>query len=328
MIPRRWADSDRGNAPSMSAITLESCDQSMQTLISKADAALEMLPYLQRFHGTTVVIKYGGSFMDSPDESLRQGVARDIVFLQTIGINPVVVHGGGKAITAAMASAGLAARFVGGMRVTDEAAVKIVERVLSGEINPEIVNTITSLGAQAKGFSGADVLTAVKFRATGPNNESLDLGFVGEVTHVEVERLERCITQGVIPVVSPTARGEDGKIYNCNADVAAAQAAIALKARRLVFMSDVPGLLRDPRNPNTIIPHLRAEEVDGLKRSRVIHTGMIPKIDSAVSALRSGVEKVSLVDGRVPHAILLEMFGDGSGTDVVACEFDKQIEPA
>jgi acetylglutamate kinase len=309
----------------MKTASLETTGQSMQALISKAQVLMEMLPYLQRFHGATFVIKYGGSFMDSPDPALRQDVARDLVFLQSIGIHPVVVHGGGKAITAAMESAGLEASFMRGIRVTDEAAVRIVERVLSGEINPQIVNTITSLGAKAKGFSGAEVFTSAKFWLAGPNKEPFDLGFVGEVAGVDAKRLQGCLRQGMIPVVSPTARGQDGKVYNCNADVAAARTAIALKARRLVFMSDVPGLLRDPANPGTVIGRLPAGEVDGLTRSGVIDKGMIPKMDSAVIALRAGVETVSLVDGRVPHAILLEMFGQGAaGTEVVLDEPDKQ----
>jgi acetylglutamate kinase len=317
MIRRRWADRVVQPIMAMSAAGVLPIDQSMQALVSKADALLETLPYLQRFRGRIFVIKYGGSFMDSPDETLRRGVARDIVFLQVIGIKPVIVHGGGKAITAAMADAGLEARFVGGMRVTDEAAVKIVERVLSAEINPEIVKTINSLAAQAKGFSGADIFKSEKFFPAGPSGEELDAGFVGEIVGLDAERLQRCLHEGVIPVVSPTARGHDGKIYNCNADVAAARTATALKAQRLVFMSDVPGLLRDPKNPATLIRRLAIGEVEALKMSGIIDKGMIPKMDSAVSALKSGVEKVSLVDGRVAHSILLEMFGEAVGTEVL-----------
>ena len=216
-----------------------------------------------------------------------------------------------------MASAGLEARFVAGMRVTDKAAVKIVERVLSGEINPEIVNTINSLGATGAGFSGAAIFKCEKFSPSGPNGEKFDAGFVGEIIAVDAERLRNCLSAGAIPVVSPTARGQDGKIYNCNADVAAARTATALHAQRLVFMSDVPGLLRDAKDPATLIRRPAIGEVEALKNSGVIDKGMIPKMDSAVSALKSGVEKVSLVDGRVPHAILLEMFGEEFGTEVL-----------
>ena len=174
------------------------------------------------------------------------------------------------------------------------------------------------LGGCARGLAGPDIFTCRKIHLEGANGESLDIGFVGEVTEINTAPLIECIEQGITPVISPTARGVDGRIYNCNADVAAAQAAIALKARRLVFMSDVPGLLRDPKNPESVIPHLKSGEVAELKKRGIIDKGMIPKVDSAVAAISSGVEKVSFVDGRVPHAVLLEIFTDeGTGTEVV-----------
>jgi acetylglutamate kinase len=290
----------------------------MQDLISKAAVLLEALPYLQKFRGQTFVIKYGGSFMDSPDPEVRRGVARDVVFLGAVGIKPVVVHGGGKAITRAMDAAGLKANFIQGMRVTDEAVVKVVDQVLSREINPEVVATINSLQGRARGFAGTEIFTCRKLWLTGPSGEKLDIGFVGEVTGVKTEPLLACMAEGFTPVISPTARGEDGHIYNCNADVAAAQAAIALRAKRLVFMSDVPGLMRDPKDEATLIPQLRIGEVDGLKRAGVVDKGMIPKVDSAVAAIQAGVDKVSMVDGRMEHSVLLEIFTDkGVGTEVV-----------
>jgi acetylglutamate kinase len=290
----------------------------VQDLIAKAETLLEALPYIQKFSGATFVVKYGGSFMDSPDVNVRQSVARDIVFLEAVEINPVVVHGGGKAITRAMEKAGLKANFIQGQRVTDEATVKIVDEVLSREINPEVVATINSLGGAAKGFAGPDVFRCRKVLVPGPAGEHLDPGFVGEVFEVNTTPLLECIAQGITPVISPTARGEDGRVYNCNADVAAAQVAIALKAKRLVFMSDVPGLMRDPKDPSTVIPHLQTSEVPALKQAGIVDKGMIPKVNSAVNAIRAGVEKVSLIDGRVPHAVLLEIFTDkGLGTEVV-----------
>ncbi|HVM48591.1 MAG TPA: acetylglutamate kinase [Candidatus Acidoferrum sp.] len=290
----------------------------MQDLIAKADTLLEALPYIQKFSGATFVIKYGGSFMDSPDPEVRNGVARDIVFLEAVEINPVVVHGGGKAITRAMEKAGLKPAFVQGQRVTDEATAAIADHVLSREINPEVVAAIQALGCAAQGFSGTDIFRCRKAQVKGPDGP-LDLGYVGEVTSVNTAPLLDCLARGVTPVVSPTARGEDGKIYNCNADVAAAQAAIALKARRLVFMSDVPGLLQNPKKPDSVISRLRISEVATLKQSGVIDKGMIPKVDSAVAAIKAGVEKVSFVDGRVHHAVLLEVFThEGVGTEVVA----------
>lgn len=290
----------------------------MQDLIAKAATLLEALPYIQRFSGKTFVVKYGGSFMDSPDAAVRVGVARDIVFLEAVGIDPVVVHGGGKAITRAMEKAGLQADFIQGQRVTDEAAVQVVDQVLAREINPEVVATINSLGGKAKGFAGTDIFTCRKLWLSGTAGEKIDVGFVGEVTSVNTAPLLECIAQRITPVISPTARGEDGKVYNCNADVAAAQAAIALKARRLVFMSDVPGLMRDPKDPRTLFAQVTTGQIEELKRIGVIDKGMIPKMDSAVAAIRSGVDKVSLVDGRVPHAVLLEIFTDaGVGTELV-----------
>jgi len=258
--------------------------------------------------------------MDSPDPAVRNGVARDIVFLEAVEINPVVVHGGGKAITRAMERAGLVANFVQGQRVTDEAAVRIVDDVLSREINPEVVETINSLGGEARGFAGTDIFRCRKLFLDDKEKPGakVDIGYVGEVIGVNTAPLLECISKGIMPVISPTARGEDGKIYNCNADVAAAEAAIALKAKRLVFMSDVPGLMRDPKDPATLITHLQTSEVPALKQAGIVDKGMIPKVDSAVVAIKSGVEKVSFVDGRVPHAVLLEIFTDeGVGTEVV-----------
>lgn len=289
----------------------------MQDLIAKAATLLEALPYMQKYSGATFVVKYGGSFMDSEDPSVRGGVARDIVFLEAVEINPVVVHGGGKAITRAMEKAGLEARFVQGQRVTDAAAVDVVERVLSNEINPEIVRMINSIGGMAKGFSGTEIFKCRKLWLEGSGGGKVDPGFVGEVIGVNTAPLLDCVERGVTPVISPTALGEDGRIYNCNADIAAAQVAIAMRARRLVFMSDVPGLMRDPKDPSTVISHLRTGDVAELKGAGIIDKGMIPKVDSAVSAIRAGVEKVSFVDGRLNHAVLLEIFTDaGVGTEV------------
>jgi acetylglutamate kinase len=285
----------------------------METIISKAATLLEALPYIQRFRSQVFVVKYGGSFMDSPDEEERHRVARDIVFLEAVGINPVVVHGGGKAITRALETAGLKAEFAQGHRVTDAATVEIVDRVLSREINPEIVAAIEVFGGSTRGFAGPDI-----FRCRKLLRDDVDLGFVGDVVDVDTDTLRACIQLGATPVISPTARGDDGKIYNCNADIVAAKTAIALKARRLVFMSDVAGLLRDPTDDSTLMSHLRVEEVPELKRTGVIGEGMLPKVDSATAAIESGVEKVQFVDGRIPHSVLLEIFTDaGVGTEVV-----------
>ncbi|HUJ71589.1 MAG TPA: acetylglutamate kinase [Verrucomicrobiae bacterium] len=285
----------------------------MQDLIKKADVLLEALPYMQRFRSSTFVVKYGGSFMDSPDPKVREGVAADVVFLEVAGINPVVVHGGGKAITKAMEKAGINAQFIQGMRVTDEKSMGIVEDVLANVINRDIVETIQKLGGKARGFSGKDVFKCRKLLTGG-----VDLGYVGEVTDVTIDKIRRSLHSQVVPVISPIGLGEDGHAYNINADVAAAKLAVAVGARRLVFMSDVAGLMRDPSNPETLISSLHISEVLELKREGIIDQGMIPKVDSAVTAVQAGVRRVHFVDGRVPHSILLEIFTDkGIGTEIV-----------
>jgi acetylglutamate kinase len=291
----------------------------VQDLISKADVLLEALPYLLRFRGKIFVVKYGGSFMDSPDPAVRTGVVRDLIFLAAAGIFPVVVHGGGKAITRAMEQSGLKASFIQGLRVTDEPTMDVVERVLSREINAEIVAAVNQLGGKAKGFSGAEIFTARKLWLQDAAGAPVDAGLLGEVAAVKTDLILECLRNGVIPISSPTARGEDGRLYNCNADTSAAHLAIALRACRLIFMSDVPGVMRNPKDPSSVISHLSASQARELKRTGVIDKGMIPKIDSALAALASGVEKVSLVDGRVPHSILLEIFThEGIGTELIS----------
>ena len=290
----------------------------MENLIAKADTLLEALPYVQRFRGETFVIKYGGSFMDSTDPAVRGGVARDIVFLEAVGINPVVVHGGGMAVTRALEQAGVKTRFEQGHRVTTPESLEVVEQVLSREVNPGIVSIINELGGRARGFSGTEIFRCKPFRPLGQAGNPLDIGRVGEVTEVNTEPLLDCIAQDITPVISPTATGEDGQIYNCNADVAGGQAAVALKPKRLVYMSDVPGLLQNPDDAASVISHLPVAEVAALKSSGVISEGMIPKVDSAVSAVAAGVEKVFFIDGGMSHSLLLEIFTDaGVGTEIV-----------
>jgi len=285
----------------------------MQEIIQKADVLLEALPYVQRFRSSIFVVKYGGSFMDSPDPKIRSGVASDIVFLEAVGINPIVVHGGGKAITAAMEKAGRKPQFVQGMRVTDEESMEIVEDVIANVINRDIVEMIQKLGGKARGFSGKEVFKCRKLLSDG-----VDLGYVGEVTGVNVEKVCKCLYGQVTPIISPIGVGDDGHAYNINADKAAAKLAMAIGARRLVFMSDVPGLMRDPKNPETLISSLKLTEAVELKRQGVVDKGMIPKVDSAVEAVQSGVRRVHFVDGRIAHSILLEIFTDkGIGTEIV-----------
>jgi len=288
-------------------------------ITKKAGILIEALPYIQRFKGSTFVVKYGGAFMDDPDIVVRSRVAQDIAFLAAVGINVVVVHGGGKAINRAMALAGLQAEFKNGMRVTDEKTVSIVENVLNGEVNSEICTLLKEQGCEPFGMSGNSVLMCEKLLSETPGGEKLDLGYVGKITSVKAKLIKKAIAEGKTPVVSPIAVGEDDNhAYNTNADVAAAAVAAALKARRLVFLCDVPGLMRDPKDRDTLISHLKLGEVDELKKSGVIGGGMMPKVDSGVDALKSGVRRVHFVDGYMPHSLLLEIFTDeGIGTEIV-----------
>jgi acetylglutamate kinase len=286
-------------------------------VIAKARVLLEALPYIQDFRGSTFVVKYGGSFMDDPDPAVRTRVATDIAFLAAVGINVVVVHGGGKAISRAMDAAGLKANFVNGLRVTDEPTVAIVKKTLDEVVNREVCETLTAVDANPKGLPGDSVLVCQKL-AVDDDGRPCDLGFVGDVTEVKVKLIKKEIAEGFMPVISPVAEGYDGKPYNVNADTAAGRVASALRARRLVYMSDVPGLLSDPKDPATLISTLRVGEVDGLRRKGVIDKGMRPKVASAVRALQDGVQRVHFVDGRLPHSLLLEIFTDrGIGTEIV-----------
>ena len=284
----------------------------------KTEVLIEALPYIQRFRGSTFVVKYGGAFMDDPDPKIRGMVAQDIAFLAAVGVNVVVVHGGGIAINRAMAASGLKAEFKNGMRVTDEKTMEIVADVLDNTVNKEICELLQSQGCAAKSLPGEDVLCCEKFYTSGPDGEQVDIGYVGKISGVKAKLIKKAISEGLTPVVSPVALDEAKHAYNTNADVAAAAVATALKARRLVFLCDVPGLMRDPKNPDTLISHLKLGEVDKLKQEGVIGGGMLPKVDSGVAALRSGVRRVHFVDGYMPHSMLLEIFTDrGIGTEIV-----------
>lgn len=287
-------------------------------LISKAGVLLEALPYIQRFHDSVFVVKYGGSFMDSEDPAARERVASDIVFLSSVGIKVVVVHGGGKAITRAMEKAAVKPQWRNGIRVTDEQTIKIVENTLNNEINADICRLIEKRKGVPVGMPGNLVNVCEKLEARDEDGNPVDLGFVGDIKSVKTKIIKKALNEGKIPVISPIALDDEDRPYNTNADAAASAVASALKARRLVFMSDVPGLLADPKDPDTLISTLRVHEVPGLKKSGVISAGMIPKVDSAVRALQSGVRRVHFIDGRTPHSLLLEIFTDkGVGTEIV-----------
>jgi acetylglutamate kinase len=285
---------------------------------TKADALLEALPYFQQFRGRTVVVKYGGAAMENPD--LVESVMRDIVFLEAVGINPVVVHGGGKAITAAMRQENLTAKFVDGFRITDEASIRIIDRVLTEVISPSLADKVKELGGKAEILSGKDVLTAEKspprVDATGAK---IDMGFVGDIIATDVTKVQALVEAEIVPIISPVGKGRDGQIYNINADIAAAKIAQALKAHKIIYLSDVNGVRRDPKDENSLISTLTPVQIEKLKDEGVIASGMIPKVDSALEALAGGVAKVHFLDGKKAHSLLLELFTDaGIGTEIAA----------
>lgn len=283
---------------------------------TRAQVLLEALPYLQSFRGKTFVIKYGGSAMEQPD--LVQQVLKDIVFLELVGINPVIVHGGGKAITQRMKEKGLQAQFVAGQRVTDQASIQIVDEVLNTVINPEIVAGINHLGGRAVQVAGQTVFKARKSAPILHEGREADLGYVGEVDGCSVEHVSALVAVEKVPVVSPLGRDLQGQIYNVNADIAAAELAIALKAEKIIYLSDVNGILRDFKDASTRIPTVSVSYAQELKAGGVVSGGMIPKVDSCVKSLERGVGKIHLIDGRIPHALLLELFTDGGiGTEIV-----------
>jgi acetylglutamate kinase len=288
-----------------------------QPPILRAEALIEALPYIQRFRGALFVIKYGGSAME--DDQVVERFLRDVVFLEAVGINPVLIHGGGKAITSKMREAGLKPRFVNGLRVTDEQSIRIVEDVLDNDINPSIVTVLKGFGGQAVSIFGKDVLIAKKLP---PQTEGkvmgIDLGFVGEVIDSHIEPIQKAVAAETVPVISPLARDKEGRVLNVNADIAAATIAGRLQASKFIYLSDVPGIMRDPTDRESLIPSVTREEIEQLREDEIISGGMIPKVESALHALAQGVKKVHFIDGRTPHALLLEIFTNtGVGTEVV-----------
>ena len=279
---------------------------------NKAAILMEALPYVSRFRGSVFVVKYGGSFMDSPDPAVRSRVAQDLVFLNFVGIKVVVVHGGGKAVTKELAMQGLEATFIDGLRVTDEKTIEVVDQILNQNVNGEVAEFVSSYDCNVQKLPGKEILHCQKLE------EEHDLGFVGSITQVNTAPILQALDGGLMPVISSTASDSEGQCYNINADTVAAEVAIALKARRLFYLSDVPGLLRNPEDPKTLLSSLPVDQIDSLKSEGVISKGMLPKVNSAVDALNSGVNRVHFIDGRLPHSILLEIFTDeGIGTEII-----------
>lgn len=289
----------------------------MDKLIGKARVLVEALPYIQKFRGALVVIKFGGSAMEDPD--LTAQTMRDAVLLEAIGMKPVVVHGGGKAISAELKNRGIETQFINGLRKTCADSVKVVDHVLHNQVNAALVDNVMKYGGVARQISGKEILKAEKmYSKCKETGADLDIGFVGSVTSVDVAPILSTVEEDIIPVIPPLAVGDDGKVYNVNADIAACKIAEALKARKLVFLSDVPGILKDPSNESSLISHVTRDGVMKMIDEGIISGGMIPKVMSCLHALESGTGKVHMVDGRIPHALLLEIFTDsGIGTEIV-----------
>lgn len=289
----------------------------MQDLIKKANVLVEALPYIQKFRNSVMVIKFGGSSMEDPE--LVRSTMRDVVLLEATGIKPVVVHGGGKAISAELRKQDIPVKFVNGLRFTCDRTIKVVDDVLHNQVNRELVELANAAGGNAVGVSGRQVLKAQRTQSVDPvTGEAQDIGFVGEIVGVNGAKILEEVEAGRIPIVTPLGLGLDGQVYNINADVAACKVAEAIHARKLVFLSDVPGILSDRENEASVIPTICTDEIDGLIRDGIISGGMLPKIRSCVEALNSGINKVQLIDGRVMHTLLLEIFTDrGVGTQIV-----------
>lgn len=278
----------------------------------RAQILVEALPYIQRYSGKTVVVKYGGNAMVSED--LFDAVIHDVVLLSLVGINVILVHGGGPDINAMLKKIGHQSKFVNGLRYTDEETMEVVQSVLAGKVNKNLVTKINHVGGHAVGICGMDdnFITAVKM----DHGDGLDYGLVGEIVGVDPDIIKIILAKNAIPVVSTIAAGLDGNTcYNINADTAAAEIAIATSATKLILMTDVEGVLRDPHDPESLIRQIRLDEIDSLKERGILSGGMIPKVDCCKKALEMGVERTHILDGRKPHSILIELLSHkGIGT--------------
>jgi acetylglutamate kinase len=294
-------------------------DNSIDKLaIDKASALVEALGYIQRFHNKIVVVKMGGSIID--DEKALSNLLNDIVFMNYVGLQPVLVHGGGKAINQAMEAAGMQPQMVMGRRYTDERTLAIAEHVLCNQINAFIVNFIRAQGCEAMGLHSLSsvVLFAEKTYLQGPDGRRIDLGLVGEVTNINARLLQLLVGADAIPCIATIARDAAGNRLNVNADTAAGAVAASLKAEKLVVVSDTHGIRTDPADPSSLVRHLTIGQIDEMVKSGVITSGMLPKVEACVTALRGGVNKTHIIDGRFPHALLLEIYTEaGIGTEIV-----------
>ncbi len=290
----------------------------MDEAINKAAALVEALGYIQRFHDKVVVVKIGGSIMD--DEKALSTILNDIVFMNYVGMQPVLVHGGGKAINDAMEKAGLVPQMVMGRRYTDERTLAIAEHVLCNQINKFIANFIQSQGCEAMGLHSLSsvVLFAEKTYVSGPEGRRIDLGLVGEVKSVNARLLQLLVHADAIPCIATIARAPAGGKLNVNADTAAGAVAAAMKADKLVVVSDTHGIRSDPKDPDSRVSHVTTAQIEEMVKTGVISSGMLPKVEACITALQGGVSKAHIIDGRIPHSLLLEIYTEaGIGTEIV-----------
>ncbi len=289
----------------------------MEKLINKSAVLIEALPYIQEFRDEIVVIKFGGSAMEDPE--LTKSTMRDIVFMECIGMKPVVVHGGGKAITSKLTELNIPTKFINGLRYTCDQTISVVDDVLHNTVNKDLLTAINDSGGKGTPISGKKFLKAEKMSTSCPDTgKEIDLGFVGNILDVDSTEIHEALDKNLVPVIPPLAKENDKNTLNINADIAACKIAKALKARKLVFLSDVPGILQDPSDESSIISSITVKEVDSLISRGIISGGMAPKIKSAEEALLAGTNKVHIIDGRVKHSLLLEIFTDsGIGTQII-----------
>jgi acetylglutamate kinase len=277
----------------------------------KAEILTEALPYIQKFNGKTIVVKYGGNAM--VDENLKESVISDLVLMKCVGINLVVVHGGGPEINALLSKVGKESRFIDGLRYTDKDTIDIVQMVLAGKVNKDLVALVYKKGGKAIGLCGIDgkILQAKKLE-----ENNIDLGFVGEITNIDTDIIKNIMSMGYIPIISTIALGEDNEtVYNINADTAASRISSALGAEKLILLTDVPGILSNPSDPSTLISQLKLDDIPKLSSEGILKGGMIPKVECCGDAVKSGVRKAHIIDGRVHHSLLLELFtNEGIGT--------------
>ncbi len=290
-------------------------DQKLEKYLSKAEVLIEALPYIQRFNRKVIVVKYGGSAM--VDEELKRRVIQDVTLLKLVGFKPIIVHGGGKEISSMVSRLGMEPKFVNGLRVTDESTMEIAEMVL-GKVNKSLVQLVESLGVRAIGISGKDG-ALLKVNKKYSNGE--DIGFVGDVKEVNAQILWDLLEKDFLPIVCPIGMDDDYNTYNINADDAACAIAQAMQAEKLAFLTDIEGVYKDPKDPETLIPVLPISEAEKLMSEGYIGGGMLPKIQNCIDAVNSGVSKVHILDGRIPHCLLLEIFTNkGIGTAILKDE--------